>query len=364
GNDGNWSTFSIRIDNNPNEQYARVLPATDSFETWIVSVQACRKNDTLCISQRGGSLNTTNSTSWEAQGPYQLEMSSYLFNYSNPKWGTNFSLPPRGDYGLATLGLTRQSTGPTLKKQVVATFQAVGFYLGFFGLASDDTDFGDGIKHPSYLTSLYNESKIPSMSWGYQAGAAYRKTASLVLGGYDGGRFKSNDATFNLTSVETKNVQAPLTSLTVDLSDGTSLGNIISKPINASINSVTSYIWLPKETCQKLEKAFNITWNATEELYLLEPWTYQALVAANPSFTFTLANGSSKVDIVIPYAAMDLDIVLPITAVVPRNNTQKYFPVKRAWDNSQYTLGRVFLHEAYLQVDYHRRTFKISQAAW
>ncbi|KAF8543121.1 hypothetical protein BDD12DRAFT_802321 [Trichophaea hybrida] len=233
-------------------------------------------------------------------------MSSYLFNYSNPKWGTNFSLPPRGDYGLVTLGLTRQSTRPTLKKQVVATFQAVAFYL----------DFEDGIKHPSYLMLLYNESKIPSISWGYQAGAAYRgpgRTASHVLGGYDGGRFKPNNATFNLTSVETKNVQAPLTSLTVDLSDGTSPGNIISEPLNVSINSATSYIWLPKETCQILEKAFNITWNATEKLYLLEPWTYQALLKANPSFTFTLANGSSKVDIVIPYAALDLDIVLPIT---------------------------------------------------
>jgi len=121
-------------------------------------------------------LNTTNSSSWESQGPYQLEMASYLFNYSDPKWGTNFSLPPRGDYGLATLGLTRLPSALTLNKQVVATFEAVGFYLGFFGLASDDIDFGDGIRHPSYLTTLYNKSMIPSTSWGYQAGAAYRKS--------------------------------------------------------------------------------------------------------------------------------------------------------------------------------------------
>lgn len=108
----------------------------------------------------------------------------------------------------------------------------------------------------------------------------------------------------------------------------------------------------------------NITWNVTEELYLLEPWTYQALVAANPNFTFTLANGTSKVDITVPYAALDLNVVLPINRVVPRNQTQKYFPVKRSTDKSQYTLGRAFLQEAYLQVDYHRRIFNISQAAW
>lgn len=33
GNDGNWSRFTIHIGNEPNVQYARVLPATDGSET-------------------------------------------------------------------------------------------------------------------------------------------------------------------------------------------------------------------------------------------------------------------------------------------------------------------------------------------
>jgi hypothetical protein len=61
------------------------------------------------------------------------------------------------------------------------------------------------------------------------------------------------------------------------------------------------------------------------------------------------------VEVSVPYAALDLDISLPILQEVPRSKSQKYFPIKRAWKDEQHTLGRMFLQEAYLQVDYHKQ---------
>jgi hypothetical protein len=142
------------------------------------------------------------------------------------------------------------------------------------------------------------------------------------------------------------------------------INNILDKPINVSINSITSYIWLPKTACEKIEKAFNLTWNDAEQFYLLDDATYQNLEKASPAFTFTLLNGTGDVHINVPYEALDLDIALPVLQMVPQNQTVKYLPIKRSWKKDQYTLGRAFLPEAYLQVDYHTRKFNISQARW
>lgn len=150
----------------------RVLPATDSFETWVVNTTACNRTDSVCISQRGDVFNISRSTSWESKGRFQMDVAANLFDYSNPKYKTNNSLPPKGDYGVASLGLMRSEGGIQLNQQVVAAYDAVNFYLGFFGLASDNTNFPD--MYRSFLMTMFNESLIPSLSWGYQVGAAHR----------------------------------------------------------------------------------------------------------------------------------------------------------------------------------------------
>lgn len=193
------------------------------------------------------------------------------------------------------------------------------------------------------------------------------RVASLVLGGYNAIRFQPNNVTFNLGTEQYKEIKAPLTSLTLSMTKESGIkpiNNILDKPINVSINSITSYIWLPKTACEKIEKAFNLTWNEAEQFYLLDDVTYQNLKKASPTFTFTLSNGTGDVHINIPYEALDLDIALPVLKMVPQNQTVKYLPIKRSWKEDQYTLGRAFLQEAYLQVDYHTRKFNISQARW
>ena len=45
-------------------------------------------------------------------------------------------------------------------------------------------------------------------------------------------------------------------------------------------------------------------------------------------------------------------------------NPTRYFPLARATNSSQYTLGRTFFQEAYVTVDYERRIFRVSQCTW
>ncbi|QSZ37620.1 hypothetical protein DSL72_008719 [Monilinia vaccinii-corymbosi] len=77
---------------------------------------------------------------------------------------------------------------------------------------------------------------------------------------------------------------------------------------------------------------------------------------------FSLANtisGGSTVNIQLPFGAFSLQASYPFV-----DNTTYYFPFKRAANNTQYTLGRTFLQEAYLIVDYDRGNFSINQCTW
>ncbi|RAL66809.1 hypothetical protein DID88_007592 [Monilinia fructigena] len=65
------------------------------------------------------------------------------------------------------------------------------------------------------------------------------------------------------------------------------------------------------------------------------------------------------VNITLPYAAFDWWAEYPLV-----QNATRYFPLKRASDSSQITLGRVFLQEAYLIADYERSQFSIHQRNW
>lgn len=71
--------------------------------------------------------------------------------------------------------------------------------------------------------------------------------------------------------------------------------------------------------------------------------TSQKLLDQDPIFTFTIGDtmqGPPSLDIVFPYASFDLFVDYPIV-----QNRTRYFPL-RAANDTQYTLGRVFLQEA------------------
>lgn len=118
--------------------------------------------------------------------------------------------------------------------------------------------------------------------------------------------------------------------------------------------------WLPTSVCQSFETAFGLVWNETAELYLLNETTHSNLRAQNPTFSFILGTspaGGNTTAITLPYAAFDLNYTTT-------DGTSRYFPLKRADNETQYTLGRVFLQESYVVADYDRKNFTVAQAAF
>jgi hypothetical protein len=177
GNDGPWSTFAITAGTPGN--VTRVLVSTAISNTWVctlrdfwiwadlpkvVLAQAC--TDSSCANSRGGSLfNENSSKTWDQVGIFDLYYEE-LLNYTG-----------NGLYGLDTVSLGyQQSNASTLTGQVVAGIIQDDFWLGYFGINPQPTNFTN-FNHPipSFFQTLKDQNKIPSLSYSYTAGAQYRK---------------------------------------------------------------------------------------------------------------------------------------------------------------------------------------------
>ena len=99
------------------------------------------------------------------------------------------------------------------------------------------------------------------------------------------------------------------------------------------------------EICEGFKDVLGITWNDSVQAYLVNDSLHRDLVAQNASVTSSigaLSGGADRaMNISLPYAAFDLITQYPL-----EENTTRYFPLVRATNESQYTLGRTFLQEA------------------
>jgi hypothetical protein len=177
--------------------------------------------------------------------------------------------------------------------------------------------------------------------------------------GYDTTRFKPNNLTFAFGADFSRDLLVSLQSITYNTVGSSPL---LAKSIDMFINSLVTEIWLPVETCQAFAQQFGLTWNTQGQLYLIDEIAHAALLAQNPTFTFTISqagssSGGQTIDIVLPYAAFNLNLTAPIVG-----NTTRYFPLKQAQNSTQYTFGRTFLQEAYVIADYERHNFSVFQA--
>lgn len=182
--------------------------------------------------------------------------------------------------------------------------------------------------------------------------------ASLTLGGYDQGRsgeavkIPINDDDDRLLTIAVQNI-AVTDSLQGDV-------ELSSSAILVPIDSSVTDLWLPKSICDEFESAFGLQYNAQTNRYILESKNHTLLQKNDPVLNFTIGSqlaGGTITTIQFPYSAFDLQAGLPIFA-----DTLNYFPIRRAANETQYMIGRVFLQEAYLTVDYERNYFNISQA--
>jgi len=163
------------------------------------------------------------------------------------------------------------------------------------------------------------------------------------LGGYDASRFTPNNVDFQFASDISRDLVVGLQSITFSDSKTTDQ-HLLSEGILTFIDATVPHIWLPQDACTLFEDAFGITYNNTVDRYLVNNTVHEQLQSLNASVSFVLGNdvnGGATVNITLPYAAFDLQVGTPIV-----NSTQNYFPLRRAANDTQYTLGRTFLQEA------------------
>ena len=184
---------------------------------------------------------------------------------------------------------------------------------------------------------------------------------SLTLGGYDASRFIPNNLTLPFDADDSRRLTLDLQSVTVS---NTLLGAFTPLILGGlfMIDSSVPDIWLPLLACQMFEQAFGLTYDPLTDLYLVNDSIHEQLQQTQPTVTFKLtAIGSEEpsVDITLPYGAFDLQASFPIYP-----NATNYFPLRRAANKTQQTLGRAFLQEAYVVVDYERSNFSVYQAVF
>ena len=125
---------------------------------------------------------------------------------------------------------------------------------------------------------------------------------------------------------------------------GSNSATLLSDPIDIFIDSTDPNLWLPGDACDNFEKAFGLTLNSKTGLYLVNETYHNTLLDSNAEVSFRLSDvksGGDTVTITLPYAAFDLTAKNPLV-----NDSIRYFPLKRANNSTQYTLGRTFLQEA------------------
>ncbi|KAL9056246.1 MAG: hypothetical protein Q9162_003037 [Coniocarpon cinnabarinum] len=323
-------------------------------------------NDLDNCDQRRGSFFTAG-----ADSSYQRAGGSSQY-YQLPLFAeTNLGIPSAtGMVGFDNVSLSLTPGNPPdymLESQAVFSYAVKEPFLGQLGLRPDPIRLPNTTEvHDSPLTAMRKAGKIMSNSWSYTAGAQYRDPnafASLTMGGRDTAKFDpDNMVGFQLGIDYTRDLLVTLSSVSIS---GTTPQPVTDLPAIMYVDSTISPVYLPESVCAYFEEALGLVWDNTTSLYLINDTQHNTLTRMNPNITFTVASASGGVDIVLPYAAFDVIASYPMLGSdASGTETSRYFPLQRAQNSSQYALGRTFLQEAYLMVDYDRLNFSLSPAQY
>ena len=151
--------------------------STEVASSWVVSNHGCSIEDAAnCTEARGGAYDFTESSTWNPKGVFLLGAEIDL-GYTGPNNIVN------GTYGYDTLVLPGSAgvANISVTHQVIASIITEEFYVGYLGLSNQPINVSVTDSSPSFMTSLKNQNLIPSNSYGYTAGATYRKTTVIVF---------------------------------------------------------------------------------------------------------------------------------------------------------------------------------------
>lgn len=363
GNDGPWSTFSVGVGSPL--QYMRVLISTLATNPLVVlGDNACQEyaSDTDksdCLTSRGGQFNENSSTTWDRKAMTDLSFER------------NLGLDEKVLYGLDNVTLGKSNT-PAIGRDIVAGIATETLWTGLLGVKPQSTNITD-LSSPvtSMMEILKNTGQIPSLAYGYTAGAYSESLnllsafGSLTLGGYDESRLSEEDTIIvNMNEDPKRDLVVGLHSVLAE-----NKTELLNSPISILIDSGVSHIWLPTVTCRMFESTFGLVYNETLDLYIVNDTLHTKLQKRNPVVSFslrkdTLPGDNPEMTVDIPYSAFDLELTkyYPTPSSVKLPDKTRYFPLRRAANETQYTLGRAFLQYAYIIADYERSTFTIGPA--
>ncbi|KAK8155140.1 aspartic peptidase domain-containing protein [Phyllosticta citrichinensis] len=373
GSDGRWSTFTLRV--GTPSQLMRVLIAIGGQETWVVAPSGCVDSDPngdQCPSKRGGLFRANESSTW--QSTTEIWDNTGIYGLGGVVLDS-LGIGGQGQYGYELVGLNAGNSA-TLNRSIVAQMNTLNFYVGQFGVSPRPTNFtvennnatSLNDPQPSFFSLLRDNNLIPSLTYSYTAGS-YARTGSLrsawasfIFGGYDASLVGPDKLSFDFTPDDGRELVVAIQSIQKTGSNGNVA--LLPTPVLAALDSSQANLWLPSESCELFESAFGISWNETSQLYLVNTTVHERLVEENPNVTFSLGgsiSGGKTVDIVLPYSAFDLNVSYP---TIPGSGIERFFPLKRAANSTQITLGRTFLQEAYFIADYERHNFTLAQRVW
>lgn len=152
-----------------------MLPATNAPNIWVPIADDCKAlNVSDCGTRRGvrpfnnaisPGFQVNSSSSWDNIGTFELGQNDFLGFTGN------------GGFGYDTVGLIRGDSSETITNNdtAVTAYASPEFWLGEIGLSNRPMDLGQDDKPSSFLSNLKKAGNIPSLSFGYTAGAPYRK---------------------------------------------------------------------------------------------------------------------------------------------------------------------------------------------
>ncbi|EDU48788.1 conserved hypothetical protein [Pyrenophora tritici-repentis Pt-1C-BFP] len=382
GNDGKWSTFVINIGddgkNQSNGQNFRVLIST-SLGTTLVPQQTEWCSDETCAESRGimpfeGSqsrgFDDSKSSQWQTAGTFNIPLPPWYIDQLQLDSDGN-STKPAAVWGVDSVGLGETSPQSlVLSDQYVVKYTVGNFYLGSLGLAVGRTG-ASGATRPNFIENMYGSAhRIASRSFGYTAGAYYRNNnngvpGNLVLGGYDRSRLTDQSVSIAMPSAQNTSLAVGVNSILYKPDQNVEANTIsfTQRGFPATIDSTFPYLILPDEIIDSFVSNFSLGYDETSKLFTVNTSSHANNLRANAEVIMKISasadtDSNDFVSIVLPYAAFDLQADFPLFS-----NQTSYFPIRRS-ENEQFVLGRAFLQEAYIIVDYEHQNFTVAPAVF
>jgi hypothetical protein len=193
---------------------------------------------------------------------------------------------------------------------------------------------------------------------------------SLVLGGFDKSRFTEQGTSISMPAADNNTLLVGVQGITYQPNSNTDTGaesftadRESSSGFYATIDSTLPYLFLPDDICDEFASKFRLTFDNNTGLYTVNDTAHDNNLRQNAAVTFKIGadSGDNSVNftsIRLPYAAFDLQANSPLYAK-PTN----YFPIRKS-PTGVYVLGRTFLQEAYIIVDYERLNFTVAPAVY